>query len=93
MVETQLTVRSEQGLHGRPADMLVRAANKYDCEITMLNLTTSSDCVNAKSLLKVLSLGVFRGHEVQIRAEGIDEEQAILSITELVQSNFRSTAG
>lgn len=93
MVETRLTIWSEQGLHGRPADMFVRIANKFISEITILNSTAGSDSVNAKSLLKVLSLGVYRGHEVQIRAEGIDEEQAIQSITDLVQSNFRHIAG
>ena len=93
MVETQLTIRSEQGLHGRPADMLIRMANKHESEIRIRNLTTGSDIVNAKNLLKVLSLGIYCGHVIQVSAEGIDEEEAILSITDLVHSNFRLSAG
>jgi len=49
--------------------------------------------VNAKSLLKVLSLGIYCGHVIQVSTEDIDEEEAVLSITDLVQSNFWLSAG
>jgi len=49
--------------------------------------------VNAKSLLKVLSLGIYRDQMIQISTEDIDEEEAVLSITDLVQSNFWLSAG
>jgi phosphotransferase system HPr (HPr) family protein len=93
MVETQLKVSSEQGLHGRPADIFVRMTNKFECEITIRNLTTGSDMVNAKSLLKVLSLGIYRDHEIHIVAQGSGEEEAMRSITQLVLSNFREISG
>jgi len=89
MVETQLTVKSEQGLHGRPADLFVRAANQFECELTIRNETTSSVAVNAKSILRVLSLGVYHGHVIHVLAQGVDEEKAIQAVTRLVRNNFR----
>jgi len=89
MVEKQLTVRSEQGLHGRPADLFVRTANQFDCDLTICNVTSSSEAMNAKSILRVLSLGVYRGHVIHVTADGADEKNAIWAITRLVRSNFR----
>ena len=88
MVETQLTVKSEQGLHGRPADLFVRTANQFESDLTIRNVTSPSVAVNAKSVLRVLSLGVYRGHVIHIMADGVDEEKAIHAITRLVKSNF-----
>jgi phosphocarrier protein len=89
MIETQLTVKSEQGLHGRPADLFVRTANQFDSDLTIRNVTSSSHAVNAKSILRVLSLGVYRGHVIHVMADGVDEGKAIQAITRLVRSNFR----
>jgi phosphotransferase system HPr (HPr) family protein len=89
MIETQLTVKSEQGLHGRPADLFVRTANQFESDLTIRNVTSNSDVVNAKSILRVLSLGVYHGHIIQVMADGVDEERAIQAITRLVENNFR----
>lgn len=89
MVEKQLTVRSEQGLHGRPADLFVRTANRYSCHLSVRNISSNSGPVNAKSILKILSLGVYHGHVIQISAEGVDEEKALKAITGLIRSNFK----
>jgi phosphotransferase system HPr (HPr) family protein len=89
MIETQLTVRSEQGLHGRPADLFVRTANKFNSNLTVRNVTSNSGPVSAKSILKVLSLGVYNGHVIHIMADGEDEKKAIRALTRLVKSGFR----
>jgi phosphotransferase system HPr (HPr) family protein len=89
MIETLLTVKSEQGLHGRPADLFVRTANQFESDLTIRNVTSNSDLVNAKSILRVLSLGVYHGHMIHVMADGVDEERAIQAITRLVENNFR----
>ncbi len=88
MVEAQLTLKNEQGLHARPADLFVRTANKFKSEIKVCNLTTDSDNVNAKSILRILSLGVYSGHTIKVTAEGEDENMAIEEISTLVNMNF-----
>jgi phosphotransferase system HPr (HPr) family protein len=84
-----LTVKSEQGLHGRPADLFVRTANQFESDLTIRNVTSNSDAVNAKGILRVLSLGVYHGHIIHVMADGVDEERAIQAITRLVENNFR----
>ncbi len=81
-------MNSEQGLHARPANLFIRTANQFSCDIKVKNLTTGSDFVNAKSILRVLSLGVYNGHVIHIQAEGTDELQAIEGISAVVKSNF-----
>ena len=88
METAELIVNSEQGLHARPADLFIRIANQFSCDIKVKNLTAGSDFVNAKSILRVLSLGVYNGHVIQIHAEGTDELQAIEGISALVNDNF-----
>lgn len=88
MIEAELTLKNEQGLHARPADLFVRTANKFKSEIKVRNLSTDSDEVNAKSILRILSLGVYSGHTIQVIAEGEDEKKAIKEISILVNSNF-----
>ena len=80
-------MNSEQGLHGHPVDRFIRAANQFSCDIKINNLTTGSDFINAKSILRGLPLGVYNGHIIQIQAEGTDELQAIEGISALVMNN------
>lgn len=92
MVKTELTVRSEQGLHARPADLFVRTANRFNSDIRLRNLTSGSDAVNAKSILRVIALGVYNGHRIEVSASGGEEREAIRAITRLIESNFEAQA-
>ncbi|MCZ7552526.1 MAG: hypothetical protein B6D39_06585 [Anaerolineae bacterium UTCFX2] len=88
MAEEKLIVTHEAGLHARPASVFVRAANKFESEITVRNITEGGNAVDAKSIIMILTPGVVKSHEIQIRAEGSDAGQAIQCLTDLVQSNF-----
>ena len=44
--------------------------------------------VNAKSLLGVLSLGIVKGTSITLIADGVDEEEAIATLSELIDSDF-----
>ena len=44
--------------------------------------------VNAKSLLGVLSLGIVKGTEIKIIADGADENEAIETLAALIDSDF-----
>ncbi len=89
MIETELTVYSEQGLHARPADLFTRTANKFKSDIQVCNLTNPSAFVSAKSLLKILALGVYRGYRIQLRINGLDEKEAAAELSALVNNNFK----
>lgn len=85
MAEVKLEIKNKVGLHARPASLFVQTANKFKSVITATNGDTS---VNAKSILNVLTLGADKGSILTIKAEGEDEEQAILAFIELHANNF-----
>jgi phosphocarrier protein len=88
MVEANIVVNHEVGLHARPAAQFVKAAQSFDAAITVANVTKDSDAVDAKSILRVLTLAVLQGNEIKITAEGEDEENALSTLLELIESNF-----
>jgi len=73
----------ETGIHARPATILVQTATKFDSDI---ELEYNSKKVNLKSIMGVMSLGVGKGAEVTIYADGKDETEAIEAISETLSN-------
>ena len=71
------TIRNGHGLHARPSANLVNEVKKFTSKITVQNLTRESEVVSAKSLMKIVALGVTQGHRLRFVAEGEDAKQAI----------------
>jgi phosphotransferase system HPr (HPr) family protein len=84
----EIFVQHKVGLHARPAAMFVKIANKYTSNITVENLCSQTGPVNAKSILGILSSGVEMNHQIQITAEGEDEDEALKALCELIETNF-----
>jgi phosphotransferase system HPr (HPr) family protein len=89
MQSSVLIVTDDVGLHARPAAEFVKLAGQFKSSLQVRNLTKQSDWVDAKSILMVLTLGVEQNHEIELVAEGEDEEVAIQSMEELVLHNFK----
>ena len=85
MVSKEVVINNQVGLHARPATFFIQKANEYKCSIWV---EKEERRVNAKSLLGVLSLGIVKGTTVNIIADGSDEEEAIPTLVELVNSDF-----
>jgi phosphotransferase system HPr (HPr) family protein len=83
-----LTIAHPVGLHARPAAKFVQTAARFQSRIEATNLTRGNGPVNAKSVLKVLTLAVQQGHQIRVQAEGPDAEAALAALRELVESNF-----
>ncbi|KAB0292083.1 fused PTS fructose transporter subunit IIA/HPr protein [Vibrio fortis] len=81
-------IKNAHGLHARPGAMLVAEAKKFDAAIRVSNLDGDGKEVNAKSLMKVIALGVKHGHQLQFTAEGDDAAQAIESIGKAIASGL-----
>lgn len=81
-------VVNQVGLHARPATFFIQKANEFKSSIWV---EKEERKVNAKSLLGVLSLGVIKGGEITIIADGKDEIKAVDSLVELITSNFGDT--
>lgn len=78
------TIRNEHGLHARPSANLVNEVKKFTSKITVQNLTRGSEPVSAKSLMKIVALGVTQGHRLRFVAEGDDAKQAIESLGKVI---------
>lgn len=57
-----------------PAAMMVQLASKYDCNIYM---DSGNVHVNAKSIMGMMAFDFTSGFDVEITAEGDDEEKAV----------------
>jgi phosphotransferase system HPr (HPr) family protein len=91
MLQEQLKVVNAVGLHARPAALFVGQAGRYQSSIQVRNVTAPGEWVDAKSILGILTLGVEKDHEIEIRAEGPDEAEAIKALADLVRSDFAGT--
>ena len=85
MISETITIKNNVGLHARPATFFIQKANSYKCSIWV----EKEDCrVNAKSLLGVLSLGISKGTNITIIADGVDEGDAVKGLAQLIDSEF-----
>lgn len=85
MISRGLTINNNVGLHARPATFFVQKANSFKSSIWV----EKEDCrVNAKSLLGVLSLGITKGTNITLIADGVDESSAIDGLSELINGEF-----
>ncbi len=85
MITEKVVIINETGLHARPASIFVNMAAKFKSE---LMVQKGEKQVNAKSILAVLSLGISKGTEITISAQGPDEEEAVSKLVELVHLKF-----
>ena len=85
MVSSEVVVQNSVGLHARPATFFIQRANEFK---SIIWVEKDERRVNAKSLLGVLSLGIVKGTQISIIADGSDEEEAVKTLVELIESNF-----
>jgi phosphocarrier protein HPr len=74
-------ITSEYGIHARPATRLVNLAMSFDSEIDLFAMGRS---INLKSIMGLMSLGIYQGEDVTITATGRDAEKAITEITDFI---------
>ena len=82
MLNREVVVRCESGLHNRQATYFVQKANEFDCSI---KIECGNRTMNAKSLLGIMSLGIVTGATVNLVADGHDAEAAVAALEELLQ--------
>jgi phosphocarrier protein HPr len=82
MRSARLDIHNPTGLHTRPATAFVRLAKTFACEIS---IRKGDKAANAKSLVKLLKIGISPGDAIELTCEGTDEEQALASLTQYIQ--------
>ncbi len=77
MIKRTVTFNCEDSMHMKAIAVLIQKTSVFNSSIW---LTRGDRRANAKSLLGVMSLGIENGMEVEITADGADEENAVESV-------------
>ena len=85
MIKSSITISNKLGLHARASAKLTKLAGSFACDI---HLSRNSRRVNAKSIMGVMMLAAGLGSEVEIEAEGADEQVAMDAVRALIEGKF-----
>ncbi len=85
MIRTQVSISNRLGLHARASAKLTKLAGSFQSDIFM---TRNGRRVNAKSIMGVMMLAAGQGSEVEIEADGADEQAAVAALVALVDDKF-----
>lgn len=85
MTEATMVISNKTGIHARPASLFVQAATKFKSKV---QVKAKGKTIDAKSILMIMSMGLVKGTEITVCADGPDEAEAIKAIQELVESKF-----
>ncbi|MFT5366105.1 MAG: phosphocarrier protein HPr [Candidatus Latescibacterota bacterium] len=85
MLEKKATVKNRLGIHARPSALLVQAASKFSSEIIF---EKEGLAINGKSIMGVMMLAAEVGSVIAVRTDGEDEEVALKTMTEMIESIF-----
>ena len=85
MKEFKHVIQDPQGLHARPAGMLVKACAGYASSVTVTAPTGKAD---AKRLMAVMRLAAKQGMELTVTVDGADEDKAASELQAFLQENL-----
>ncbi len=85
MIKTTVTISNKLGLHARASAKLTKLAGSFPCDIWM---TRGERRVNAKSIMGVMMLAAGIGSEVQVEADGAQEQEAMDALLALINDKF-----
>ena len=86
MIQREVPILNELGLHLRSAGSFVRIASRFKSQIRVGTATVAM--VDGKSILGLLTLGAAPGTTLIVSAEGPDEAAAIDALVALVENRF-----
>lgn len=85
MKEFEFVVTDPQGIHARPAGLLVKEAKKFQSNISVFKGARKGDL---KKIFTVMALGVKQGETIKVQVEGADEDQAAAAVEAFLKENF-----
>lgn len=86
MIKKVVTVRHKYGIHARPAARIVSLCNGFVSDIEIVKEGESP--ANAKNILDIMMLAAACGSDLELRASGVDEGEAIAQLGQLMESDF-----
>jgi len=86
VITRSVVIQNSLGIHARPAALLVQEAGRFQAVIYLSKGDVKR--INAKSIMGVMMLAAERGAEVTVETDGVDEQEALDALTELLARNF-----
>ncbi|MDL2310620.1 HPr family phosphocarrier protein [Peptostreptococcaceae bacterium OttesenSCG-928-C18] len=83
MVEKNITVKNETGLHARPAASLVQFVKNFDGTVEIIK---EGKTANAKSIFNVMALGISKGTDITLRIDGDNEQENLDKLVEFIEN-------
>lgn len=83
MVEKEVVVVPEAGIHARPISNIVKAAKGFSADVTVAKGELEA---SAKSSMRLMTLGAKQGDTVTVKADGEDEEAALAAVVEIIST-------
>lgn len=87
-LSAEFVIKNEHGLHARPGTVLVNTIKQFDCDVTVTNLDGSGKPANGRSLMKVVALGVKKGHRLRFTAQGENAEKVLNAIGDAIAAGL-----
>ena len=84
MISEKFSIDNEQGLHMRPATLLVKAVKPFDSKVSIVFGGKTIAC----NILQIIAACIKCGSEIEIQCDGAQEEQAMQAIKELAADNW-----
>lgn len=86
MKEFTYTIEDELGIHARPAGLLSKLAKSFPD--TAVTVSKGDRTVKASQLMKLMNMGIKKGDEVTVAADGAAEEKAIAALQTFFEENL-----
>lgn len=86
MVKRVVTVRHKYGIHARPAARIVSLCTGFASDIQIVK--EGEPPANAKNILDIMMLAAACGSQLELRADGEDEQKALDDLALMMESDF-----
>ncbi|WMJ23985.1 HPr family phosphocarrier protein [Paludicola sp. MB14-C6] len=85
MKQFKFVIKDENGIHARPAGLLVKKAGEFSSSVMIQKGEKSAD---AKRLFAVMGLAAKKNDELTFTIDGEDEEQALSALQQFCDENL-----
>ena len=85
-LEERFVLPNPEGLHARPASLIVTALGGLDAKVTVR--TGDKKPVDGRSPIGLMALGARQGDEIVVAATGAQAAEALAAVRELIATSF-----
>lgn len=85
MITRTVTIKNKLGLHARAATKLAQLSQQFESKVT---LSLGGKSADAGSIMGLMLLSGAQGKQLEVSADGIDADEALTNICQLIEDKF-----